>query len=132
AILACPLGCGSDWCIAGQCDGAEQSLSQACVIPASPGCCCDRIASADSNHRCPSDAPCKSSCQGVCGGAVVARPSELNEASVATVQPQVDPELAVFSRLAVHDSHHVWQPIHRLSAGNHGRSVRMLHMSLLL
>ena len=133
-LIACPMWCGNGLCRADQCCSVEQSTHQPCPVHETACDCCD-IDSSGSNNDCPCDAPCKSSCQGVCGGAVFGKPCELNDpmptcsAKKGSFGPFLAVEIPVACQLAecrTNDGDHF---LH--CGGNHGRSLRTLHMSFL-
>lgn len=135
AVVACPLTCGNGLCHAGQCCSEMQASDQVCPAHGTAQCCCGR-ASSDEDH-CPSGdrGPCrcpgKSSCQGVCGGAVFEKQIELDGASDSSFLSLVDTDTLLVTRVierrTAHGAEHHW---HR-RGGNHGRSLRALHMSFL-
>ena len=128
AIIACPIWCGNGLCHAGQCSSAQQSAPQPCPDHEAASCCGDE-GSSESNDDCPCDAFCKSSCQGVCGGAVFEKPCEFNDGTDSAFLPLIAAETPVACQLAE------WRTLdgdHFLDCGgNHGRSLRTLYMSLL-
>ena len=129
AVIACPMWCANGQCHAGQCCAAEQSLHQSCPVHGTACCCCEKDSS-DSNDDCPCDAPSESSCQGVCGGAVFEKPCELNdEMDSSFLLFNAAEMLPVACRLAEYLTQN---GDHFLDGGgNHGRSLRTLHMSFL-
>jgi hypothetical protein len=135
AIVACPLWCGSGICQAGCCALQSDSHGRKGASEADCDCCCD---SAKQSHRrpCdespqPCDSPPNSSCQGVCGGAVIGKSSELDENSTSTIAcavagfdqvwPQQLPSLNDFARSGQ-------SPIR---GKNPGRVLRTRYMSFL-
>ena len=147
AIIACPLRCGSDLCHAEPCGSQEHasptnSLPTTCGEDSSAHCCCtERIPSAAnanasanehaSDEPSPSPCPCSdSSCQGVCGGAVFAKPVEFSMVTDSIFLSMVDARVSVDSQFA--DSRSQIGEFHwRGSSGNQGRFVRTLHKSFL-
>ena len=128
AVIACPTWCGRGLCHAGTCCSAEQSSEWACPVHGTACCDCDKNSS-DSNNDCPCDVPCDPSCQGVCGGAVFEKPLELNIGMDSSFLPLVAAETPVACQLAESRSHDGDHLLH--CGGNHGRSLRTLHMSFL-
>ena len=133
AIIACPLWCANGLCDAGPCCSAKQSSQPPCSIHGTANCCC-RKPSPDSSDRrdsqVPGRCPENSLCQGVCGGAVIEKPCELDSFEDSFFLPFVDAEASVSSRL-VHSRSYDVEHTHCLSGGNHGRSLRALYMSFL-
>ena len=128
AIIACPMRCGNGLCHAGECCPEEQSSQQSCPTHGTEQCCCDK-GSSGSKDDGPCDLPCESSCQGVCGGAIFEKPLELNDELDSFLLPHIAGETPVACQLAesrYHDGDHL---LH--CGGNHGRSLRTLHMSFL-
>ena len=128
AIIACPMWCGNGLCHAGWCCSPEQSSHQPCPVHGTARCCGD-TGSPDSKDDCPGEAPGKSSCQGVCGGAVFEKPRELNDGTDSSVLPLVTAETPVACQLAecrTHGGEHFLR-----CGGNRGRFLRTLHMSFL-
>jgi len=109
ALVGCPLWCGSGPCSGGGiCCTAQQSLAATCSAHTAEACCCDRggqtlrdIGHADYPDANPGSAtpngatpngncPIRSDglpCQGVCSGAVVAKPTELDEDPILVPLP---------------------------------------------
>lgn len=147
AIVACPLRCGSGLCYAEPCGSQEHasattSSPTTCGEDSSAHCCGNESilspanANASANEHArdePSSPPCPcsdSSCQGVCGGAVFAKPIDLSTVADSIFLPLVDAQVSVDSQFA--DSRSQIGEFHwRGSSGNHGRFVRTLHMSFL-
>ena len=129
AIIACPLWCGSGLCHAGQCCSVKQSSQQSFPGHGAVNCCCTR-SSPDGDDQAPSRCPAKSSCQGVCGGAIFEKLGELDSVEDSFFLPLADAEVSVSSWLLQCRSpdvaHH-----HCQSGGNYGRSLRTLYMSLV-
>ena len=135
AVIACPLSCGhSSGCAKQACAGDDRELQQkystiAPVPPASAHCgCCGDSSGKDQNpSRNPS--PEKSSCQGVCGGAVFEKPCELKIVEVEFVLPLTGADSTFVFLLSVDPADRFDFP-DCVRAGNQGRFVRTLHMSL--
>lgn len=124
ATIACPLWCGESVCQADQCCPGEQS--------AVPDCCCRGCeqSTPDNDSQPPGDSPEKSSCQGVCGGAVLQKRSEWNDVSAAFFVSLINIEAPITARLVECNAQrgtHDWHG----RGGNHGRSLCALHMSFL-
>ena len=127
AIIACPLWCGNGLCHAGQCCSAEQSFRLSSPVHRTARCC-DK-SSPNSNDNCPYDTPCKSSCQGICGGAIFENPCKLDDGTDTAFLSLIAVDMPVACQLAecrIYDGNHLlcW-------SGNHGRFLRTLHMSFL-
>ena len=129
AIIACPMWCDSGLCHAGQCCSVKQSAAQVCPVHGTAKCCCNQKSHDNDDNRGPCRCPGKS-CQGVCGGAVFEKPIEVNNASDSFLRPLVEAEISFPLQLAecpTLDVQHHWH----CHGGNHGRFVRILHMSFL-
>ena len=134
-VIACPIWCGAGLCYSGQFCSAEScgSEEQQCEHEVGPvqttaRSCCNESGQ-DNHDRAPRRCP-KRSCQGVCGGAVFEEPSELNEYQTEFFPPLVDTARSVISLLAHFRPNSIEHP-RRDCGANHGRCVRMLHMSFL-
>jgi hypothetical protein len=135
AVIACPLSCGHGVCCVSQCCAdaamvsAEQSSHAACLLQAITSCgCCDESCPRD-DQRNPHPSPGKSSCQGVCGGAVFEKPCELKIVEVEFVLPLTGADSTFVFLLSVDPADRFDFP-DCVRAGNQGRFVRTLHMSL--
>ena len=128
SIVPCPLWCDSDTCCAD--DGLFfESSFQACPLDCTASCDCEEPATG-SDHRAPCPCPNKS-CQGVCGGAVIAKPIELSD----NLESHSLPLNVVFTSSA--DNWIVFRAIgheqyRHGSSDSFGRMLRTSHMSLLL
>lgn len=133
AVIGCPLYCGSGVCHADQCCAAgecniEEQTPVSCSAHGAADCCCENSSEAPDQDP-PSRCPDASTCQGVCGGAVLESSSELDEPDLSFFLPIVDDD-SIVSTLA--HSRSVDPGNNRcLSAKNHGRVVRTLHSSFL-
>jgi len=129
AIIACPMWCGDAPCQAGRCCSAEHFSHQACCPVHSTDDCCGKEKPSDPDNGEPSDAPDKSPCQGVCGGAVFAKPCELN----VRVSSSFASFVAIESPVAVQSviSRAVGGEPFLDRGSSHGRWLRTLHMSFL-
>jgi hypothetical protein len=129
AIIACPMWCGSGLCIAGQCcEQAASSASDAGGDHRTMECCrkCDGHNDSDQNRPCLPE----TSCQGVCGGAVLQKSVELDDFSDTFFRPMFDDHAPITARLL--ECSHGRSEQHRCGSNtNHGRFVRTLHMSFL-
>ena len=128
AIIACPLWCGNGSCHAGQCCPATHSVDHICPVHGTATCCCTDKSSDDDDHvprRCPNK-----SCQGVCGGAVLEKPLELDGTDSLLFWPLIEADASIAVQLAESRSLDVVLPGH-CRRGNHGRLLRTLHMSFL-
>ena len=128
AIIACPMWCGNGVCHATECCLAEQPSCEACPVHGTARCC-DQP-SPENNRHCPSESPGTSSCQGVCGGAVFTKPNKLNDVADSFFGPLMDIDSPVVARLVECNFHGIEHDWHN-GGGNHGRSLRTLHMSFL-
>jgi hypothetical protein len=135
AVIACPLSCGQGVCCdSHSCADDDRAAAGRCsetapAKPAASNCgCCDKSPD-EGDQPDPQPCPDKSSCQGVCGGAVFEKTCELNSADVTSV-------LSLYDSDSTSDSPHSVYRTDRFSvlksvrAGNYGRFVRTLHMSL--
>lgn len=129
AIIACPIWCGNGLCHAGRCCSTKQSPSgPTCAIRSAAFCCCDkRSPSGDRPH--PAESPCKASCQGVCGGAIFEKPCLLSTGIDAFYLTTVVTPVSDMRQMAKCRRHGGDQLL--CISGDHGRSLRILHMSLL-
>ncbi len=135
AVIACPLSCGTGACHASSCCAdhgymSAEPCSQA-VCPehaTTDGNCCAE-SSPDSNDPVPPPSPSKSSCQGICGGALFEKPSELDCPDASFFLPPLGNDEAVVSHLSVCRTDAFRFPA-CVKAGNQGRFVRTMHMSL--
>lgn len=132
AVFACPLRCGL-----GQCE--DTSGGGAEVASAAPierfehenaGCCCCQPLPTEQKQPAPRHLPRESSCQGICGGAVLERPCEWTGGDQPCVAPVIlSDETFTCGHLAVTREH---QGCERLAWDlNHGRLLRILHQSFL-
>ncbi len=130
AVVACPLSCDIGLCNSGQCCSIGLSSQQASPVHIAAECCC-KDACSNSEQPEPCRRPSESFCQGVCGGAVFEKPVEIDDASESAMLFTVDTTDASGTRLLErHTTDHVGD--HCCShAGNVGRALRTLHMSLL-
>jgi hypothetical protein len=128
AIVACPMGCGNGLRFVRQCCSAAQDSPQAC--PVHKTACCCRESLPDGDERCPCESPRKSSCQGICGGAIFERPCEIDDHWNSVVLRLVDAEISTASRPADCCSFGV-DHRHDSQRENYGRSVRIRHLSFL-
>jgi hypothetical protein len=130
ALLACPMRCCDDQCSAAHCcsSAPEVASPETCSAQGGGACCCGKSASADGEDR-PRPAPKKPSCQGVCGGAVLAKPAELPTDNEMICLPQIDLDGAIVTLPAVRSSSGI--AVVFPGEGNHGRLLRTLHMSFL-
>ena len=134
AVIACPM-----WCCGDNCQGASCcALDECCHEETSPAAChhcgdadcCGGNSSQEHDEETPDRHPSKPSCQGVCGGAVIEEACEMRR-----------PDDSFHLPLIGHDWSGVSVPTHFRNVGteqppcigakNHGRFVRILHMSFL-
>ena len=129
AIIACPLRCGKGSCLACQCDSMAKSADYVCPDPGTASCCCPSKSSDNDDDHAPR--PCSDkSCQGVCGGAVIQKPVELDGKDNSMSLPLIEANASITFQLTEAGSlDFVLQG--RSGCGNHGRFLRTLHMSFL-
>lgn len=130
AVVACPMWCGTGSCNAGQCCGEEASESdRVCTTNEAESRCCHHKPDSDDDQQCPTHSS-PTSCQGVCGGAVLAKDVEVRGDSHVIILPLIDDHAAMPARLVecgrCRNEQHCCH-----SNANHGRVVRTLHMSFL-
>ncbi len=135
AVLACPLGCSLGSVFAASCCAMVLETPDTTSEPATSDCChcCQQPDStvADNNRDCPEERPEESSCQGVCGGAILGKPCELDNIGDVMNPPLTDAgQSAAASRIAHHHSVPVGEDIDP-GGCNYGRSLRALHSSFL-
>ena len=130
AVIACPMWCDSGVC---QCCApvgwsAEGDSPKSCSLNEA-ACCCER-SEQDKERDVPRPCPDTSNCQGVCGGAVIEKPCELDEADASFLPLlMITDESIVSLQLqirAVAVEHHCCP-----GTKNYGRFVRTLHSSFL-
>ena len=134
AVIACPMCCGNRACHADQCCATDLCLlgkqaSPTCPIHRTIEGCFNETAQ-DHNGRDHRPCPEKSSCQGICGGAVFEKPCELTNLEAYFFSPWVDDNGSIVSLLA-HFRTSSARDHHGSDATNHGRFVRTLHSSFL-
>lgn len=122
AVIACPL-----WCSAGLCQGGD-CCATTLSTPAES--CCDRCGS-EQEEQAPVPSPQKSSCQGVCGGAIFEKPCQINglETVVLRPLPAAIDDVSVDTGAAPRHSEIDKPP--RNGPDNVGRTLRALQMSFL-
>lgn len=151
AIIGCPIWCGhqpghSGGCCAfpgdvtgpledsqtgAICCCASQHASSACQPLSDPDAAGDP---SESPLPAPDGCPDESSCQGICGGAVIDKsrswPEISHLSSLLTIDADVDaPRIENLRRRLDAIAH--WDSDPQLSKGNYGRLVRLRHCSLL-
>ena len=130
AVIACPLWCGPGIGVAGPCCSLGSSTAAAsCEAQGIPdGCCQEHVGEPlPVEPECP-DEFC--GCQGICGGAVLARPVEVDRNCETRLLPLVDVDSPVSSGFA--GSWDYNSDFHcRGSGKNVGRFMRTLHKSFL-
>ena len=130
AILACPLTCSAGLCCGGvngqsEANGDQQAdpdLSQ-------PLCCCNQPS--NGSEQLPSEPRSdKSACQGICGGAIFEKSSEVHGLEWLSVLPEFQNEVSLIrlSRVCLSDTQDLTG---RCKPRNQGRFVRTLTMSFL-
>ena len=136
AIFACPLWCGKGLCHTGSCClenwrfSCQQPRDAVCAVHGATKCCCQE-SSQEQNHQGPCPCHGKSSCQGVCGGAVFENSVELDDVGNSSFLHSIDLDIPLVTRLierriamcATHQG--------KCCGGNFGRSLRTVHMSFL-
>ena len=135
AVVLCPMWCGAGWvCHIDQCSStvaygcADQCEDQLCLIHEA-GRCCGGDLPQDDHDRVPCPCP-KYSCQGICGGAVWEKSSELNDLRPECYLPLVDIERSLAS-LCAQSRIAGFEHGYRDCRSNCGWRVRLLYMSLL-
>lgn len=135
AVIACPLSCGQSVCCDSQsCADDDRAAAAQCsqtarVQPTAANCNCCVPSSDERGQPEPQPCPDKSACQGICGGAVFEKLCHLSIAETQFVLPPASsdstfvlrPSVCPTDRFGFFDS---------VTAGNQGRFVRILHMSL--
>ncbi|MFP6765181.1 MAG: hypothetical protein VB858_16245 [Planctomycetaceae bacterium] len=136
AVIACPVWCGGGVCHTEACHRqAVSAASDLYAVHGADGPCCtadSRSGNDRSGNDQPQPCPCgsQSSCQGICGGAVLGKAIGFNSLADVLVLPLNDAHAPVTARM-VTCSHLCDGPHHRDSSSNHGRRMRTLHMSFL-
>lgn len=135
-VVACPMWCSSGLCHAGACHGQSCCPSSSSPNQDSPllltesGCDCCKQRSHDA-EKLPEPQPCPiKTCQGVCGGAVLEKPIELDDALGSFFCPLNDGGFSCthsFAECETGIRDHDWLGY----CTSHGRRVRILHLSLL-
>ncbi len=133
AVVGCPMWCNNPQCHGTHCCASETEAAQpkTCEAHSVADCCCGKSSPAD-DQDCPcpySPAPTKSSCQGVCGGAVLEKPSELPTDDDCLSLPLIDVQGAVVSSQVERSS--TGDGVDAHCGGNYGRLLRTLRMSFL-
>lgn len=132
ALIACPLWCGNGQLHAAQCCSVQQSLNHDCTVHGTDADCCKDSCSGDGD-RGPSRCPIQSSCQGVCGGAVIEKPVEVDNAADPFYLPRIDTDTQFVTHvLECSTTHRAEHHCHCRGSSNYGRSLRSLQMSFLL
>ncbi len=126
-IIACPLLCRNGLCQG--CCAAEQSSQLICPVHGTAHCCCPTTSHDGDGQRPCDDGPCKSSCQGVCGGAVIEKSNDFPVAADAWFLPLSDTSPCLASLLAARQSRA--DECRFDCSTTPGRSIRTLHMSFL-
>lgn len=129
AVVACPMQCGSGVCFAGDCcppTGSQLSCEQ----HGTNDICCEESQPEDDRAPEPQRCPGEQSCQGVCGGAVFEKPVKKLDTTDSLVL-QLDSDLSLGTSLIECRTANLVEPKCHHPGGNHGRSLRTLHMSLL-
>ena len=130
AVIACPIVCGSGICCAtGKSAMAMESRQLPCLESDMSQCGCEGKPS-DRSAPGPQQCPGKSSCQCVCGGAVMER-SCAQDTSEALVFLPLESCGSLVQYFAPHHGTVDDQQHRHRGAANLGRFVRTLHSSLL-
>jgi len=94
-----------------------------------PPCCCNQAAPAEGDSS-PSEPPAKSSCQGVCGGAVIEQSlqldDEIDDCGIASIENATSSSLKQLPQCLGYLGHYGIN-----SGDNLGRSLRALFASFL-
>lgn len=129
AVLACPMWCGMGLCHCAPTRTAYATAEQPCpVLGLAPGCCDE--SSPAKNDSCPDQPTGKSSCQGICGGAVFEQPCQIDDQQRCFVLPLIDAH-ALFGIGQSRQRLCSFEHCHSLSGDNYGRFLRALHVSFL-
>lgn len=133
AIIACPLWCGDGQCGVAHCCSSEVKTAthDVCSTHGKSDCCCCKESSPAEDEGCPVPEPQDSSCQGVCGGAVLEKPSELPTTDDDCLcLPLTDEQGAIVTAQVEQAS--TGDDVDAHCGGNYGRLLRALRMSFLL
>ena len=146
AVIACPVWCGGEVCHTETCQPqAVSATSSLCAAPRADGPCCPAGRHGENGHgenghgenghgengqQPPCPCGSQSSCQGICGGAVLEKAVDINSLAEVLSLPLNDACAPVAAR-RVTCGHLGDGPPRRDSSANHGRCVRTLHMSFL-
>lgn len=133
AILACPAKCGKGLSHHSSCCPEQESSQLQSANPETDCCCCKNESPEGKIDQPPAPfgepPPCELSCQGVCGGAIIENRCGV-DAHINFCQLLPDaPELVAVSQLTDFCTHLGDHFLH--GGGNHGRSLRTLHLSFL-
>ena len=127
AIVTCPLLCRD-----GRCQGccANKQIQTPCAAEGTADCCCPTTSHDGENQRPCDNDPSKSGCQGVCGGAVLEKPNNLPEPTVARFLNHFKPTPTLAATLLNDRQSHTVES--RLDCSmTPGRYLRTLYMSFL-
>ena len=143
AIVACPLWCGAGLCAGNQCSqqGKSSPADWYPAPPATKNCCMtdgpdynDSQSDGKKPDKDADDQQCpwrsQSSCQGVCGGAVIEKSFQLDDFSYEFLLALVDAHAPVGNCLIKYQRSGFQQQCCG-GAANYGRCLRTLHMSFL-
>jgi hypothetical protein len=130
AIVGCPICCGSGWCHDTPCRSAKQAVEYPCSLKRPVSCGCAE-SQPDSDQKHPRPCPEDSTCQCICGGAVIERSCPWGGVADAFFLPVADDDFVIASRQGLFQSLRVAHDFARLWGGNRGRFMRTLHSSLL-
>ena len=128
AVIACPLLCRN-----GSCDGCcavNRSVESTCPIYDAGDDCCRSTAQDGQDERPCDRGPDASNCQGVCGGAVLEKPSSLPKPTEMRLRfefnGQPSPPASLLSVRPAYTLGHSFD-----DSMTPGRYIRILHMSFL-
>ncbi|MDP6443496.1 MAG: hypothetical protein QGG36_29290 [Pirellulaceae bacterium] len=125
ALIACPL-----WCDNGSCHTGDCPTSDCHGATEAPDACCRLHEDGDSQQReQPRPCPYPTSCQGICGGAVLEKPVELYDNTADYFLPTIDDDSQVAHRLIEESATTTGDGCY--GGGNFGRCLLTLHMSFL-
>ncbi|MEO2036995.1 MAG: hypothetical protein ABGZ35_33390 [Planctomycetaceae bacterium] len=131
-IVACPLSCSADVCRCCYDDSSSQRElgTRSCCELGAEESCCGKESSRSQDNRQPEPEPGTLICQGVCGGAVLNRPSELDSTELSFLLPRAGNDSANVSLFTRYRTGSFGYS-HPVGKGNQGRFVRTLNMSFL-
>jgi hypothetical protein len=131
AIAACPMWCGAGLCHGQCCSQGSSEASTASPLNETQNCCHREESGSEhgNNQQGPRNSS-QTSCQGICGGAVLEKTVEVDDSPDGLILALADAYAAVATRI-VERSHRRFEQTCCGSGSNHGRFLRTLHMSFL-